>query len=278
MQSADTENTDRKTTMKISVVTVCLNSRSTIEDTIRSVAGQKGVEVEYIVIDGGSSDGTLAIIDQYSEHIDVLISEPDRGIYDAMNKGLAQATGVLVGFLNSDDYFVDEFALADLASKFERDRSDCVFADVAIVNASGQIQRIYSGARFDPRRFEKAYAVPHPTFYARTSAIKDAGGFDPSYNIAGDFHLMVKLLRLNLLKWSYLPRIVAKQRLGGVSTGGLSAYRITTRENIKALRACGLKPNELAIWARFIRKSVEVVRGLLTKDGKFATFHRDHQS
>lgn len=249
--------------MKVSVVTVCLNSRSTIEDTIRSVLSQKGVDVEYIVIDGGSRDGTLDILDQYKEHIDVLVSELDRGLYDAMNKGLDRATGTLVGFLNSDDYFADDTVLADLASRLERESTDCVFGDVAMINASGQIRRLYRGAGFDPRRFEKAYAAPHPAFYARTSLLKKIGGFDRSFKIAGDFHLMVKLFRLNGASWSYLPRVVTKMRLGGVSTSGLPAYRTCTDENIRALRDCGLEPDELAIRARFIWKGVEVLKGLL---------------
>lgn len=247
--------------MKVSVVTVCLNSEATIEDTIRSVAAQEGVEIEYIVIDGGSKDSTLEIVDRYRDQVSVLVSEPDKGLYDAMNKGLARATGEVVGFLNSDDMFADPDALASLIRAMVKDGSDCVFADIDLIDETGQVARVYSAANFHPSKFERAYAVPHPSFYARTEMVRDAGGFRPSFKIASDFELMIKLMRVRGVRWTYLPRTVVKMRMGGVSTRGLKSYRISSGELIQAIEDNGLKANRLAVHSRIVRKGMETLHG-----------------
>lgn len=247
--------------MKVSVVTVCLNSEATIEDTIRSVVAQRGVDIEYIVIDGVSKDSTLQILDRYRDHVDVLVSEPDKGLYDAMNKGLARATGDVVGFLNSDDMFADPDALATLISAMQRDGSDCVFADVDLIDENDQIARVYSAANFHPSKFERAYAVPHPSFYARTEMVREAGGFRPSFKIASDFELMIKLMRVRGVRWTYVRRTVVRMRLGGVSTRGLKSYRISSGELIQAIEDNGLKANRLAVHGRIFRKGLETLHG-----------------
>jgi glycosyltransferase involved in cell wall biosynthesis len=251
--------------MKVSVVTISFNSAATIEGCVESVLAQRGVEVEYIVIDGGSRDATLEKLAPYRDRIAVLVSEPDRGVYDAMNKGLGHATGEVVGFLNSDDMFADPDALSALVSMMEAKKADCVFADIDLIDAEGRVARVYSAASFHPSKFERGYAVPHPSFYARTELVRRAGGFRPTFKIASDFELMIRLMRLGGASWAYLPRTVVRMRLGGVSTQGLKAYRISTRELIEALQNCGLRPNRWAIHARIARKGVEVLRGRIRR-------------
>ena len=245
--------------MKVSVITACFNAADTIEDTVRSVMAQKGVDIEHIIVDGASTDGTVEKLEPYREHLAVVISEPDRGVYDAMNKGLARATGEVVGFLNADDFFSSPDALAALMERMRSAKADCVFANVELIEKDGRVARIYSSATFHPSKFERGYAVPHPSFYARTDLVRAAGGFRPTFKIASDFELLVKLMRVRGATWTYLPRTVVYMRLGGLSTRGLGAYRISSRELVEACRNCGLRPNVLAIYARIFRKSVEVM-------------------
>lgn len=247
--------------MKVSVVTVSFNSASVIEGCIKSVISQRGVDLEYIVIDGGSTDGTVEILSNFKDHIRVLISEPDRGVYDAMNKGLAQATGDIIGFLNSDDVYADPDALASLVAALEAAKSDCVFADIEFVDDKGKLSRIFTGRSFHPNKFERGVMVAHPSFYARTELVRSVGGFRATFKICGDFELMIKLLRQKGATWTYLPRTVVRMRLGGASTQGLKSYFVNSRELIEACRNCGLRPSLPAIYGRAVWKSLELVSG-----------------
>lgn len=249
--------------MKVSVVTVCLNSGATIEACVRSVIAQRGVEVEYIVIDGGSTDDTLDKLAKYRDHIAVLVSEPDQGLYDAMNKGLAHATGEAIGFLNSDDEFTDPDALAALMGAMTRAKADCVFADVVFVDEAGRLKRIFTGKNFNPARFELGYMPPHPSFYVRTEVMRAVGGFRVGFKIGSDFELMIKLMRLRGASWTYLPRTVVRMRLGGISTRGLWSYLTISRELVAACEMSGLSPNRPAIYGRIIWKTLEVLKGRL---------------
>ena len=179
--------------MKVSVITVAYNSGRTIGDTLRSVATQSYANIEHIVVDGGSTDNTLKQVKQNGRHVALLISEPDGGIYDAMNKGLSFATGDIVGFLNSDDVLYDNNAIQHIAAAFFDDTIDAVFGDLVFVDPSdtSKIVRFWKSSPYVQGNCRKGWMPPHPTFYVRTAALKAAGGFCLDYKLAADFELVL---------------------------------------------------------------------------------------
>ncbi len=248
--------------MKITVVTVCFNSARTIADCARSVVSQRGVDIEYIVIDGASTDATLEQLAPFEDKIARIVSEPDKGIYDAMNKGLALATGDYVGFLNSDDYFTDETALSAWARALPRTGADATLADIEQVNSEYRVVRVLKGRGFEPKQLRRGVCPPHPTFYARPDILRRLGGFQTDYRIAGDFDLMIRFFNSPGVRWTYVPYRLVTMRTGGVSRQGLAAYMTISRELIRACRARGLSPSYPMIYGRALRKGVEVAAGL----------------
>ena len=244
--------------MKVSIVTVCRNAAATIADCVSSVLAQQGPDVEYIVIDGLSTDDTLRRIEPFASRIAHLVSEKDSGIYEAMNKGLARATGDVIGYLNADDVLAGPDTLATLADAFTAHKADIVFGDVEIYGKSGRLRRIYCGRSFRPRKMGAGIFPPHPSFYARTDLLRQAGGFDTRIKIAADMELMMRLFRRNRPVWLYLPRTIVKMRAGGISDQGLASYMTISRELVAACRKNGIPPNRLAIHGRAIRKALEL--------------------
>ena len=176
--------------MKVSIITVCFNSVAMIEDTIRSVREQTYEEVEHIVVDGGSTDGTQEIVSRHNRRIQKFISEPDRGIYDAMNKGLRLARGDVVGFLNADDVYASPTAVGDIVAALQADHTDGAYGDLVYVGRdSNRVVRYWRAGTYRPRAFYSGWVPPHPTFFCRTALYGELGGFDPAYRIAGDFEL-----------------------------------------------------------------------------------------
>ncbi|WP_462164552.1 glycosyltransferase family 2 protein [Pseudoalteromonas xiamenensis] len=226
--------------MKVSIITVCYNSAATIEDTLKSVVAQTYDNIEYIIVDGGSKDETLAIVEKYNEHIDVLISEPDNGIYDAMNKGIKVATGDVVGILNSDDFFTTENSISQIAVGFASG-DDVVFADLKYVkqNNPSELSRLYSSANFSLWKMRFGFMVPHPTFYAKRSLFNQFGFYKLGYRVAADFELMARFF-LQGAKYSRVDEVIVSMREGGISSSGLK-WRI--HQNAEIVRAC--KENKL---------------------------------
>ena len=220
--------------MKISVITVCYNAKSTIGDTIASVLAQKGVEVEYIVVDGGSTDGTREIVAASGVRY---VSERDRGMYDALNKGIAMATGDVVGILNSDDVFEDAQTLARIADAFS-DEVDAVYADILFERA-GKVVRYYSARHWKPWMHNYGYMPPHPSVYIRRELFQKFGPYKLGYRISADFELMVRYFCRNRIRTRYLPQCVVRMRLGGMSTAGWRANVLLNRENVRANRENG---------------------------------------
>lgn len=248
--------------MKFSVVTVCYNSGRTIEDCVKSVVAQDGVDIEFIVIDGASKDDTLARIEPYRSHITKLVSEKDKGIYDAMNKGLALATGDYVGFLNSDDYFTSPASLAKLAAALKREVADAVIGDIEQVNANGRIVRVFRGNGFKRENLRRGSYPPHPAFYARPEMLRKLGGFDTSFRIAADFDLMIRFFNAPKVRWAYVPDRIVTMRIGGASHEGFAAYLKNSREIVRACKTRGLKPSYPRIYGRIVSKGLQVVSGL----------------
>ena len=253
---------------KISVVTVTFNSERTIEDTILSVRSQKDADCEHIIVDGGSSDGTLAMVERHRHHLGAVISEPDKGIYDAMNKGVALAKGKYLGFLNSDDYFASDHALAGIQAAFVAGGgADCVWGNIVYVDASGRPRRIVDASWFRPALFKYAIMPPHPAFYARTDAIRAAGGFEPKYKIAGDFDLMVRLFQDPSFRGKHIDELVTVMRLAA------SAPKAWPRRashhpscSMRSLRN-GVSSRPWMVNARYLLKMVEMARGALPYAG-----------
>ena len=245
----------------LSVITVAFNSARTIEDTIQSVRAQRGADFEHIIIDGGSTDGTMEIVNRYRDRLAAVISEPDKGIYDAMNKGVALARGTFLGCLNSDDYFASPTSLAAVGDALAPGGCDCVWGDLVHVNAAGKPVRLMSGRGFGPSLLRLAIMPPHPTFYARTEAIRAVGGFNPGYRIAGDFDLIIRLFQLPGFTGRHVDRIITAMRLGGVSTDGLKATRAVSAEMLRAMRANALAPTAAGVFARYPLKAKELLLG-----------------
>lgn len=228
--------------MKITVVTVSYNSAKTIGNTLASVAGQTHPDIEHLVIDGGSKDGTLQVIQQQGAHVARVVSEPDNGIYDAMNKGLGLATGDMVGFLNADDVFWDRTAVAAIADAATRTAAQVVYGDLELVreNDLSSVVRLWRAGEFSAWRLKFGWMPPHPTLYVAAQTLRKLQGFDARYRIAGDYDFMLRCLSDPAVTTAYIPRVLTKQRLGGASTRSARAIWRKSGEDLQALKRSGV--------------------------------------
>lgn len=228
--------------VKISIITVCFNSAKTIQETLISVASQTYPHVEYILIDGGSSDGTLALLEAYRAHIDVLISEPDKGIYDAMNKGIQLATGDVIGLLNADDLYANEEVLTHVATAFMDEKLDACYADLIYfaTEAPEKVVRYWRSNPFVPGLFAKGWCPAHPTFFVRKRVYEQYGLFDISFKGGNDVELMMRLLEKHRIRTCYLPTVMVKMRLGGVSNNSLKGIIAQNRQILLAAKKWGV--------------------------------------
>ena len=237
--------------MKITIITVSYNCESVIENCINSVNRQKNVDVEHIVIDGASTDGTLSILESKIDKFKVLLSEPDDGIYDAMNKGLEIATGDIIGFLNSDDFYPSNDILFRVASTFrENSFIDACYADLVYVNKFNTSKNIryWKSNNFVPGSFSKGWTPPHPTFFVRNSIYKSFGKFDLNYTIAADTELMMRFLEVNKINVLYVPEIWVKMRMGGTSNKSIKNIFKQNKEVLKAIKKHNLNLNRLSFF------------------------------
>ena len=224
--------------MKISVITVAYNSAATIAETLRSVATQTHPDIEHIVIDGASTDDTLTVVKTHGKHVQVLVSEPDRGIYDAMNKGLALASGEFVGFLNADDMLAGPDVVATIARAAGAANTSVVFGDLLYVNKDrpSELVRYWRSGAFAPSRLRFGWMPPHPTLYVRTALVKALGPFDLRFRIAADYDLILRYFNHPGVGVAYLPQVLVKMRTGGASNHSLRALLNKSREDLFALR------------------------------------------
>jgi glycosyltransferase len=222
--------------MKISIITATYNSEKHIESVIACIASQTYKNIEWVVVDGASKDATLKVIkENYTGELTIL-SEPDKGIYDALNKGLALATGDIIGFLHSDDFFENERVLQDIASQFERNSSDGVYGDLRYVNAddTDKIVRYWKSKPFHKRLLQKGWMPAHPTLFLKKEVYQKHGNFDTSFKISADYDFMLRILKDNTLKFNYLPQVITNMRVGGASNA-LGNIQQKMKEDLKAL-------------------------------------------
>lgn len=231
--------------MKVSIITVSFNSAKTIADTIESVLSQDYPEIEYIVVDGGSTDGTVQIIEQYQDRISHSISEKDRGMYDAMNKGIALATGDVVGILNSDDVYMNTHIVSELMELLQSKKAQVVFADLILVDQDNpdRVLRYYDSGHFHPNKFKYGWMPAHPTVFVRRELYDAVGIFATDYQIAADYEMLIRILAIQRARYAYLPKPVVRMRSGGASTAGLSRNWILNQEIVRACKENGIYSN-----------------------------------
>jgi len=249
--------------MKISIITVVLNGVHTIARNLESIASQRNLhrDIEHIVIDGGSSDGTLEFLRQHQDQIQILVSEPDNGLYDAMNKGIRLATGDIIGILNADDYYANYHVLSDIDQIFTSMKVDAVFGDLEYFHQRREFIPIrrYRSSHFHPSKLSKGLMPAHPTLFLRKSVYERFGLFKPEYKIAGDFDFVARIFKDGLLKYIYVPRILTRMQSGGVSTRGLKSTILLNQEILSSCCENGISTNLFKILSRYPKKFLEYV-------------------
>ena len=248
--------------MKISIITVVYNNKETIKDAIDSILSQTYKNIEYIIIDGASTDGTIEIVKSYRDKITKFLSEPDKGLYDAMNKGINLATGDVVGILNSDDFYINNRVIEEVVYLFQEKKVDSLFADLVFVHPTNlnKVVRYYDSSKFTLNKFAYGWMPAHPTFFVKREAYIKYGLFKTDYKIAADYELLVRLLYKYNLKYFYLQKVLIKMRTGGISTNGLKSNWILNQEIIRACDENGIKTNMFKVLSKYPKKLLGLLR------------------
>lgn len=244
--------------MRFSVITVSFNSSATIRNTINSVLLQTYPNLEYIIIDGASSDGTQAIVRSFGNKISKFISEPDQGIYDAINKGISLASGDIIGILNSDDVFYNNTVIEKVAKVFKSQNPDAIYGDVQFVDDKGSVARYYSSKRFSPRKFRYGFMPAHPSFYAKRELFEKFGYYKTDYEIAADYELLIRFLYVHKIKTRYLEMPFVSMLKGGISNKSIKSNIVLNREILRACKENGISTNYLFIYSKYFRKVFEL--------------------
>jgi glycosyltransferase involved in cell wall biosynthesis len=249
---------NRSDGVKISVITVCLNAAKTIADTIQSIRSQSHPNIEYIVVDGGSTDETLAIIARNRDVVSILVTGPDNGMYDAANKGINSASGTIVGMLNADDFYADEDVLRDVANSLVEGR-DAAYGDLHYVDRERPqvIKRNWVSGLFSRENFLLGWMPPHPTFFIRKSAYERFGAFRSDFKSAADYELMLRMLYKHSLNPVYIDRVLVKMRVGGKSNVSIANRIRANKEDRKAWAINGLKPAWYTLYFKPLSKIMQ---------------------
>jgi glycosyltransferase involved in cell wall biosynthesis len=232
--------------MKVSIITVCFNSVKTIEETVRSVLSQSYKDIEYIVIDGGSTDGTLNVINRYKNRIAKVISEPDNGIYEAMNKGIKLSTGDVIATLNSDDIYNDQSIVGQIVEFIQNNGLDAAYGDLVYIdrNRADHITRFWKAGKYKKGAFSYGWVLPHPTFFCRKEIFERFGYFNDKLQIAADYELMLRFIEKHQIKVGYLPKVIVKMRTGGKA----NVIRGIFHGNLEIIRSFRLNNIHLSPW------------------------------
>lgn len=229
---------------KVSIITVCYNSSKTIEDTIKSVLSQNYKNIEYVIIDGLSTDNTLEIINNYKKDIAIIVSEKDKGLYDAINKGIELASGEIIANLNSDDFYIDKNVISDVVEKFKKENTDLLYTDLYYVEEENtdKVTRYWKSGAYKKGAFYKGWMPPHPTFFVKKEIYNKYGVFNLKLKSAADYEIMLRLIHKYECTVSYLNRVTVRMRVGGVSNASLANRIKANREDKLAWKINGLKP------------------------------------
>ncbi|HNO04906.1 MAG TPA: glycosyltransferase family 2 protein [Flavobacteriales bacterium] len=248
--------------MKVSIITICYNAAAHIGDTLRSIAGQDHDDIEHIVIDGGSTDGTLDVIHTYRSGIAQLVSERDRGVYDAMNKGLRMATGDVVAFVNAGDMIEGADTVSAMASEFAKGDADAIYGDALMVDPDdiSKVKRFWKGGTYARERFRAGWMPPHLGTYIRRDVYERLGHFREDLKVSADYELMFRFMYKHRIRVRYVPKVLVRFRLGGVSNRSLAHI---WRANVEVYKAWGLNGEQvspLIVVAKPLRKIAQLFR------------------
>lgn len=246
--------------MKISIITATYNSEAHIADCVRSVNSQTYDNIEHIIIDGASKDNTVKIIEETPNRVAKIVSEPDKGIYDAMNKGINLATGDVIGILNSDDFFTSNDVTETVADAFNNNDIDALYGDVHFVdpNDLNKCVRYYSSAIFKPSLFRFGFMPAHPSFYMKRECYEKHGLYALDYKISSDFDLLVRYILKEKINCKYLKKDFVTMRTGGVSTENFNSRVTLNREIVKACKKYGIKTNMFLLSLKYLYKIFEL--------------------
>jgi len=246
--------------MKVSIITITYNSAATVEDTLKSVVDQDYPNIEYLIIDGKSKDNTLQIVDKYKDKITKVVSEKDKGLYDALNKGIALASGDIVGMLHSDDLYATNQVISDIVKTFESNPgAEGVYADLVFVdrNDINKITRTWESGDYEEGDFLNGWMPPHPTFFVRKECYERFGGFNTTLRLSADYELMLRMIHKNKIKLAYLPKVVVKMRMGGASNVSFFVRLKANIEDKMAWKLNGIKPG---ILTRFLKPASKIMQ------------------
>lgn len=250
---------------QISLITVCYNSAATIEATLESVASQACKNFEHIVVDGGSTDGTLAIIEKHRDKLAIIVSKPDQGIYDAMNKGIALSSGDIIGILNADDFYESNDVINLVMDIFLRyPNIDIVFGDVVFVKPENltKVIRYYGAKSFKPWKLRFGWMPPHPATFVRRRVYEESGLYQLSYKIASDYEIFIRWLLIKKYRFTWIDKVMVRMRTGGISTSGFKSSLLLNQEIVRACRANGIYTNLFFILSKIPFKLLEAIRYL----------------
>ncbi len=248
--------------MKISIITATYNSSATIRDTLESVASQTFENIEHIIVDGLSSDNTLEIVNEYC-HVAKVIAEKDKGIYDAMNKGIKLANGDIIGILNSDDIFASDDIIANIVSAFKKDDTiDAVYGNISYFKTEEpqKIVRYWKSKPYYTTFFEDGNVPPHPTLYVKSNIYQKVGLFNIYFKISADYDLMLRMLKIHQIKSHYINQDIVKMRIGGTSTAGINSLIISFNEVKKSWKVNNLERPYLFLFKRYIMKLIQLIQ------------------
>jgi len=247
--------------LKVSIITATYNSSATIQDTLLSIESQSYPIIEHVVIDGDSRDDTLATVRSF-DHVDHILSEPDKGIYDAMNKGIRLATGDIIGILNSDDYYSDPNVIEDVVQKFKDTGCDALYADLLYFSPQKnyKITRRWHSGKYNRKKFLMGWMPPHPTFFVKKSVYEKYGLFDTRFKSAADYELLVRLLYFKQVKTSYLERVIVHMRAGGQSNKNIGNRLKAHIEDYRAWSYNQERPRWYTIILKPLRKISQYIR------------------